>query len=78
MRRASERAEQTAKELAALEAWRRSTVVVFTASLLLAAIVVTVAVGSRRGATETTQDLARALITLPIITDGPCRCQGHP
>jgi hypothetical protein len=78
MRRASERAEQTAKELAALEAWRRSTVVVFTASLLLATIVVTVAVGSRRGATETTQELAQAAITPQSLPTVPADAGATP
>jgi hypothetical protein len=46
MRRASERAERTAKELAALNAWRTSTLALVAASVLLVTIVVTVAVGS--------------------------------
>jgi hypothetical protein len=78
MRRASERAEQTAKELAALDAWRRSILVVFAASLLLAAIVVAVAVGSRRGATDTTQDLAQAAITPQSLPTVPAAAGATP
>jgi hypothetical protein len=78
MRRASERAERTAKELAALEAWRRSTLVVFAASLLLATIVVAVAVGSRRGATETTQELAQAAITPQSLPTVPADARATP
>src|SRR5688572_16496733 len=78
MRRASERSERTAKELAALDAWRRSILVVFAASLLLATIVVAVAVGSRRGATETTQDLAQAAITPQSLPTVPAATGATP
>jgi hypothetical protein len=64
MRRASERSKRTAKELAALNAWRASTLVLFASSVLLVTIVVAVAVGSRRMAMDTTQDLAQAAITI--------------
>ncbi len=73
MRRASERSKRTAKELAALNAWRRSTLVLFAASVLLVTIVVAVAIGSRRVTTDTTQDLARVVITpqsLPTVPAG--------
>jgi hypothetical protein len=78
MRRASERSERTAKELAALEAWRRSILVVFAASVLLATIVVAVAVGSRRGATETTQDFAQVVITPQSLPTVPADAGATP
>ena len=78
MRRASERSERTAKELAALNAWRRSTLVLVASSVLLVTIVVAVAVGSRRVTTDTTQDLAQAVITPQSLPTVPAGCQGHP
>src|SRR5215211_4825116 len=73
MRRASERSERTAKELAALNAWRRSALGLFAACVLLGIIVVATAVGSRRPTTETTQDVAQVVLTpqsLPTVPAG--------
>ena len=70
MRRASERSERTAKELAALKAWRTSALVLLVASVLLMTIVVAVAIGSRRMTTDSGQDLTQAAITpqsLPTV-----------
>src|SRR5215213_890777 len=78
MRRASERSERTAKELAALDAWRRSTLVVFAASVLLVTIVAAVAIGSRRGATETTPDLVQAAITPQSLPTVPADARATP
>lgn len=79
MRRASERSERTAKELAALNAWRRSTLVLFTASVLLVTIVLAVAVvGSRRVTTDTTQDLAQAAITPQSLPTVPADAGATP
>jgi len=78
MRRASERAERTAQELAALAAWRRSTQVLFAASVLLVTIMVAVAVGSRRVATEATPDLAQAAVTPQSLPTVPADARGTP
>jgi hypothetical protein len=78
MRRTSERSELTAKELAALDAWRRSTLVLVAASVLLVTIVVAVAVGSRRVATNTTQDLAQAVITPQSLPTVPADARATP
>src|SRR5215211_8283047 len=78
MRRASERSERTAKELAALDAWRRSTLVLFAASVLLVTIVVAVAVGSRRVTTDTTQDVAQAVITPQSLPTVPAGARATP
>ena len=79
MRRASERSKQTAKELAALNAWRGAALTLFASPVLLVTLVVAVAIGSRRVTTDATQDLARPGRDHPaIVTDGPCQCQGHP
>jgi hypothetical protein len=78
MRRASERSAWTAKELAALNAWRRSTLVVFAAIVLLATIVAAVAVGSRRVATDATPDLAQAVITPQSLPTVPADARATP
>ena len=78
MRRAAERAERTAQELAALNAWRRSALVLFAASVLLVTIVVAVAVGSRRPTTGTTQDVAQAAITPQSLPTVPADAMATP
>ncbi len=78
MRRASERSEQTAKELAALNAWRRSALVLFASSVLLVVMVVAVAVGSRRVTTDATQDLAQAVITPQSLPTVPADARATP
>src|SRR5215216_7586276 len=73
MRGTSERTERTAKELAALNAWRRSILTLFAASVLLGIIVVATAVGSRRPTTGMTQDVVQAAVTpqsLPTVPAG--------
>ncbi len=78
MRRASERSEQTAKELAALDAWRRSALVLFASTVLLVTMVVAVAVGSRRATTDATQDLAQAVITPQSLPTVPADARATP
>jgi hypothetical protein len=78
MRRASERSKRTAKELAALNAWRASTLVLFASSVLLVTIVVAVAVGSRRMAMDTGQDLAQAAITPQSLPTVPAHARATP
>jgi hypothetical protein len=78
MRRASERSERTAKELAVLNAWRRSALVLFAASVLLGIVVVATAVGSRRVTTETTQDVAQAVITPQSLPTVPADARSTP
>jgi hypothetical protein len=78
MRRASERSERTAQELAALEAWRTSTLVLFAGSVLLVTMVVAVAVGTRRVTTETTPDLAQAVITPQSLPTVPAAARATP
>ena len=78
MRRASERSEQTAKELAALNAWRRSALVLFASGVLLVTIVVAVALGSRRVTTDATQDLAQAVITPQSLPTVPADAGATP
>ena len=78
MRRASERSERTAKELAALNAWRTSALVLFAASALLVTIVVAVAVGSRRVTTDTTHDLVQAVITPQALPTVPADAWATP
>ncbi len=78
MRRASERAERTAKELAALNAWRTSTMVLVAASVLLVMIVIAVAVGSRRVATDPTPHLAQAAITPQSLPTLPADARATP
>ena len=78
MRRASVRSERTAKELAALAAWRRSAVVLFAASVLLGIIVVATAIGSRRAPTETTQNVAQAVITPQSLPTVPADGRATP
>jgi hypothetical protein len=78
MRRAAERSEQTAKELAALDAWRRSALVLFASTLLLVTVVVAVAIGSRRVTTDATQDLAQAEITPQSLPTVPADARATP
>ena len=78
MRRASERSEQTAKELAALNAWRRAALVLFASTVLLVALVVAVAIGSRRATTDATQDLAQAAITPQSLPTVPADARATP
>jgi hypothetical protein len=78
MRRASERSAWIAKELAALNAWRRSTLALFAAIVLLATIVAAVAVGSRRVATDATPDLAQAVITPQSLPTVPADARATP
>jgi hypothetical protein len=78
MRRASERAERTAKELAALNAWRTSTLALVAASVLLVTIVVTVAIGSRRVTSDPTPDLAQAVITPQSLPTLPAAAMATP
>ena len=78
MRRASERSEQTAKELAALNTWRRSALVLFASSVLLMTMVVAVAIGSRRVTTDATKDLARAVITPQSLPTVPADARATP
>jgi hypothetical protein len=79
MRRASERSKRiAAKELEALNAWRTSTLVLFAASVLLVTIVVAVAVGSRRMTTDTTHDLAQAVITPQSLPTVPAEARATP
>jgi len=78
MRRASERSEQTAKELAALNAWRRAALVLFASSVLLVTLVVAVAIGSRRVTTDATQDLAQAVITPQSLPTVPADARATP
>jgi hypothetical protein len=78
MRRGSERSERTARELAALETWRTSTLVLFAASVLLVTVVVAVAIGSRRVQTETTQDLDQAAITPQSLPTVPANAGATP
>jgi hypothetical protein len=78
MRRASERSERTAKELEALNAWRRYALVLFTSSVLLVTIVVAVAVGSRRVTMDATQDLAEAAITPQSLPTVPADARATP
>jgi hypothetical protein len=78
MRRASDRSEWIAKELAALNAWRRSTLALFAASVLLVTVVVAVAVVSRRAATDTPPDLAQAVITPQSLPTVPADARATP
>jgi hypothetical protein len=78
MRRASERSAWTAKELAALNAWRRSTLALFAASVLLVTIVAAVAVGSQRAAMDATPDLAQAVITPESLPTVPADAGATP
>jgi hypothetical protein len=78
MRRASEQSEWTAKELAALNAWRRSALALFAATVLLVTIVAAVAVGSRRAATDATPDLAQAVITPESLPTVPADAGATP
>lgn len=78
MRRASEWSARTAKELAALSAWRRSILVLLASSVLLATIVVAVAVGSRRVTTDPTQDVAQAAITPQSLPTLPANARATP
>jgi hypothetical protein len=78
MRRASERSEQTAKELAALNAWRRAALTLFASTVLLVTLVVAVAVGSRRATTDATQDPAQATITPQSLPTVPADARATP
>jgi hypothetical protein len=78
MRRASERSTRTAQELAALNAWRKSALVLFAASALLVTMVVTVAVGSRRAMTEATPEIAPAAITPQSLPTVPAALRATP
>jgi hypothetical protein len=78
MRRAAERSERTAKELAALHAWRRAALVLFASTLLLVTVVVAAAIGSRRVTTDATQDLAQAVITPQSLPTVPADALATP